>query len=63
MRKLDMNVTLPNPPPVEDWDYRFCTCDQYAWSEEPCPFVDDVFGEVKLCNCCPSCRGVCSDDI
>jgi len=57
------------PPPLPE-DFRelgimtHCTCDEYDWPEEVCPFDEDVHNDpTSMCKCCPYHRGECRWDI
>ena len=40
-----------------------CKCGALAGEEVPCIYKLEVYGEEKLCNCCPACRRLCYEEI
>jgi len=59
-------MALKQPP--ENWDdiegvLTRCTCDEYEWEEQSCPYSEDIDGVYDhFCKCCPSCTKSCSDN-
>ena len=55
--------------PPKDWedselfDDR-CTCDEYDWPEQSCPYSEEINDDPEdYCNCCPFCTQNCFDNI
>jgi len=41
-----------------------CTCDEYEWEEQPCPYSEEINEDHEdYCNCCPYCTQDCLDNI
>jgi len=47
---------------MEEFEDR-CTCDEYEWEEDVCPFSEEIHEELEYCTCCPYCRQECFNDI
>lgn len=40
-----------------------CKCGEFTGHVSPCPYAEDIHGEISECSCCAICRQICSDDI
>jgi len=40
-----------------------CTCKEYDWLAQNCPYSLEINEEKEECNCCPFCTQICHDDI
>jgi len=54
--------------PPKDWEdlpefKDRCTCKEYEWEENVCPYQDEINDKIYVCNCCPFCHQQCADDI
>jgi len=45
------------PPDKEKWKelglLDKCTCKEYEWEEEVCPYIEEIHEKETLCRCCP----------
>lgn len=63
------DYALKLPPPSEE-EYEAlgimdgCTCKEYAWEAEACPFAEEIWGKdlLLVCECCPWHRHECFMD-
>jgi len=54
--------------PPDNWEYKKefderCTCHEYDWPGQDCPYHLEINEEEYECNCCPYCTQQCSDHI
>jgi hypothetical protein len=66
LQKMQKENEMKKPQPllITEMFYRECTCDEYEWEEQVCPFEADVNNNPNAtCNCCPYCTQICHDDI
>ena len=40
-----------------------CTCKEYDWPLQHCPYSSEINEEEEECNCCPFCTEQCLDAI
>ena len=65
-RFFALGIMKPKPPDnwedIKEFEDR-CTCDEYDWPTQNCPYELEINEEEIECNCCPFCTQECSDNI
>lgn len=56
-------VKKPKPDEAAESMEEYCTCNDYEWGEQICPYSEEINDKVVFCNCCPHCYRKCLDDI